>query len=229
MDLLATAAQLPDPQMALAFLGTLLGMLALGALQGGISAATSSAQARAEAQVQGRRRARLNQLIKRIRNPDYSGVEAAQSRDFTRAVQAAEAQAAQGNVFNTPGAQGRSDNIMAEMMADLARFKIQDEAERNRTIAGLLQDQAFSSLPPEAINVGLNALLGTLTGAAGGAAQAVGDRIAHPEAFDKPAEPATKDSKITIETSEPHTAGGSLQLGGLLGALGPSNRNFLID
>jgi Na+-translocating ferredoxin:NAD+ oxidoreductase RnfG subunit len=156
---------------------------ALGGLGGGVNAWGQSRQQRQQAEAQVPIRSRLTQSIERLRNPDYGQIDRAASRDYTQAVNAADAAAAQSGTLGSGAQQQMSGDILAQALANLAQFKLQDQLQREQAIAQIMQDPSFDAVDPNQIDVGLLTLMGALTGAAGGAGGAAAGIAGNPEAY----------------------------------------------
>jgi hypothetical protein len=159
---------------------TLLSALAGGAASA-FNAGNVARQNKTRAQKAAEIRARLDETIGRLNNPDYSLVNSAASRSYTRAADAASANAAQRGVSGGGSARGQSNNIMAQALANLAQFKLQDQASRQAQIAGILGNEAYTVPNPESINPGLEALMGLLGGGAANAGTALMTILGNPE------------------------------------------------
>jgi hypothetical protein len=156
---------------------------ALGGLGGGVNAWGQSRQQKQQAEAQVPIRSRLTQSIERLRNPDYGQIDRAASRDYTQAVNAADAAAAQSGTLGSGAQQAVQGDIMAQALAQLAQFKLQDQLQREEAIAQIMQDPSFDAVDPNQVDVGLMTLLGALTGAAGGAGGAAAGIAGNPEAY----------------------------------------------
>lgn len=147
----------------------------LGAAQGGIGAAQNASQENTRRKTAEGQRARLQGIIDRIRDVNYADVDMAQSSAYTSALNQAGASAASrgvsGGVKNAT-----QDRVLSGAIADLARFKTQDQLAREREIADIYGNDAFS-VPEGEMDVFGQLLLGGLLGAAGGGAEGLGNAI----------------------------------------------------
>lgn len=163
----------------------------LGLLSGGFGSISANRQNQQRARTAEAVRNQLQGVITRLRNPDYSGLNSASSRAYTRNQEAATANAAARGISGSGAAQGQANDILAAAMANLAQFKAQDQAQRESQVGQLYQSEAFATPEASSYNVGLDALLGALAGAAGGAGQTLAAQIANSEEKkkDKPKTP----------------------------------------
>lgn len=217
---------------------TLLSVLAGGAASA-FNAGNVARQNKTRAQKAAELRARLDATISRLENPDYSLVNSAASRSYTRAADAMSANAAQRGTSRGGSARGQGNNIMAQALANLAQFKLQDQASRQAQIASILGNEAYTVPDPSSINPGLEALLGLFGGGAANAGTALMTILGNPElsglsgnqqATPQTQAPATTPGNFGVQLQ---TVGQGSPLGGLtapLPKLGPSvsdSLNFL--
>lgn len=151
----------------------------LGAISGGFGAGQQASQENARRRAAEGQRARLLGLIDQIRDVGYADVDMAQSAAYTDALNQATAGAASrgvsGGVRNAA-----QDRVLAGAIADLARFKEQDQRAREQQIAGILQNDAFG-VPEGQMDVVGQGLLGGLIGLAGGGAEGLGNVLGNTE------------------------------------------------
>ena len=152
------------PQLLMTILSALSG--GLGGLFQGASAASDQKKLATAAE---ERRKRIDTLIGNIQKSDYSGLENASSRQYTRNLNAADAAASATNMMGSGSAGVSRDRIMADAIASLAATKMQNEQAKQQQIGQLLQDPAYATPDASAYNPFLTGLLGLLggTGAAG--------------------------------------------------------------
>lgn len=149
-------------------------------LGGGASAIASGRQARQQAADNRRaatgaqdRRERLLEIIGQINNRDLSGLDAQASNVFSRAANQIEANTAQRGVRNAPnaGAPRALNQTMAQVLANLAEARAQDQRQAQALIAQILGDESFGVVDPSQLpspgNAGLIAGLGGFLGGAG--------------------------------------------------------------
>lgn len=150
--------------MAINFLPFLISG-AMGALGGAIGAAREAAILNEQRNNSGLQRQRLDAVIANLRGADYSALVDGASRNLTRGLQASRANAYQGGLANS-GIQRSQENILsAEIAAALASQMMSDRLQRESAIANIYQNSAYADVPSKR-NVGLEGLLGFLTGGA---------------------------------------------------------------
>lgn len=209
----------------MAFLVPLIGSILAGLIGGGMQAGQQSAakkrelayeeeQRKAQASADERRRGQLDsrraeieQIMGNIdrqlglsadrvrRGAEYSGVENAASREFTRTMNAADAGAAMSGLAGSGLQQSAAQGVLGNVLAELAQFRMQDQNQREQLIGSMrsdaqgqqgqlvglinqiLNDPAYSGLTGDEATAGLqhlqpgryDAFGGALAGGAGAA------------------------------------------------------------
>lgn len=144
-----------------------------GGLGSAISAGSTEGANRRTAEGAAAQRRSLKTVLHELRNPDYNGVDAKFMLDLGRTMGQLRAQQAQ---RGTTGS-GRGDlafsSAITNGLADLAKFKAQDQTQRDQQIAQILSNPAFSAPNPETFDPTAAFFRGLLGGAAGGAGSAI--------------------------------------------------------
>lgn len=162
--------------------------LAASFLQGAIGSGIQANQAARENErnrlVMQMRRSELQPIIDRLRKArDYFGVDEQFVRDFSRASDQANQQAAQSGMTNAGrgGLDQVQGDLLASGLAELARFKTQDDMQREQMLAQILSDPTLygGQLPPE--NVGAQTAWGALGGGVAGLGSALNSFISTDE------------------------------------------------
>jgi hypothetical protein len=147
-----------------------------GAFAGGLSARGASRENQRQSEIAQMRREELRPIIERLRKArDYFGSEEHLVRDFSRAADQMAAQSAQTGMTNA-GSGGLDRNradLLGAMLAELARFKDQDQLQREQLLAQLVGDPSLYADAGGAVNVGRETFLGGLGGAFAGAGSAL--------------------------------------------------------
>lgn len=151
----------------------------LGLVSGGIGSSQNAQEENSRRRAAARQRQRLQNLINEIRSVNYADVDMAQSAAYTNATNQATASAASRGVSG--GQRGATqDRVLSGAIADLARFKTEDQRARNQQVAGILQNDAYT-VPEDPMSVMGQFLLGSLMGAAGGGAEGLGAVLGNSE------------------------------------------------
>jgi len=176
----------------------LIGLL-ISAIAGGIGSAVNRGNAvrdenarRRAAEAQRQRvqaaldvaRARVEDQLGMIRDVDYTGVGDAASSAYTAADETALARSLASGVRGGAANRVRND-VLSGAIADLARFKTEDQRNREQIVANVmanlgqleqqyLNDDSFD-VPEGEMNTFVESLLAMLLGGAGGAAEAAGN------------------------------------------------------
>lgn len=142
-------------------------ILAPAIIQGVLGLIGGGLQAGAQARAAGRRRERLEELIRQVRDIDMTSMERGASRRFSEAAGQFEALGAQQGTRRA-GRGGTADmqaQALGQVLGQLAEAESQRRQQAQQLEAGLLADPAFGGDEDPT----LAALIGGLTGATGAA------------------------------------------------------------
>jgi hypothetical protein len=155
-----------------------------GMFASGMHARGAARENQRQSEIAQMRREELRPIIERLRKArDYFGAEEHLVRDFSRAADQMAAQSAQTGMTNA-GSGGLDRNradLLGAMIAELARFKDEDQLQREQLLAQLVGDPSLYADAGAPINVGAETFWGGLGGAFAGAGSALNAFLSTPE------------------------------------------------
>lgn len=155
-------------------IGLLLAISGLASAGGNaISAGTTSAANRQQAQGYARQRAEYAPLLARLRNPNFGSLDRRAITEMSRASDQITANRASEGMLDAGrgGQDALVGQAVSDILASLAQAKQQADAQNQQLIAEILSGEAFAAPDPESFKPGQDALLGFLGGAAAGVGQ----------------------------------------------------------
>ena len=147
------------------------------AAQSGVSAFGASRENEDKKIMARNRRAAIRQSVKSLQDPNILPLIEASSRQLTKAL---EANSSSNNGIKDGVSAARANDLSADIAARLASTLINIEQQNNRTIAELLQDEAFAYDDPNSFNLGIDTFLGAILGAGGGLVEGLGTAYGAP-------------------------------------------------
>ena len=165
------------------FLPLITSMLQAG-MAGGMQANAATRENNEQARLARMRREELQPLLDRLMGgANHFGVEENLVRDFSRASDQMAAQAASTGMTNagSGGLDHNRSDLLGGLLAELAQFKTQEQAQRDQLVAALLSDPSMYDGFRQDGNVGGNTLLGILGGGLAGAGSILPAFLSTPE------------------------------------------------
>lgn len=155
-----------------------------GMLGQGLAANQATNQRNEDIRISALRRKELQPIIDRLTQAqDYFGVEEQLVRDFSRASDQMAAQGAQTGMTNagSGGLDANRSDLLGELIAGLAQFKMQNEAQNQAMAAELLSDPTLYDGSRTPGNAAGNTILGGLLGGVAGAGTQLSSYLSTPE------------------------------------------------
>lgn len=173
--------------MAIEFLLPMLAGILQGGIGSAIQAGTTARLNNEQIRLARLRREELQPVIDQLRTArDHSQLEEQMVRDFSRASDQMAAQSAQTGMTNAGSGgldQVRRD-VLGSMIASLSQAKSADDLQRQQMLAEILSDPSLYAGEHAPFNPGMDALLGGLGGALGGAGSVLTSFLSTPEGLD---------------------------------------------
>ena len=173
--------------MAIEFVLPVIASLLQGAAAGGLHAFQSGRQANEDRRLAGIRRAELQPIIDNLRKSrDWFQVEENLARNFSRSADQMAAEGAQTGMTGAGrgGLDQRRGDVLGELIASLSEAQMQDDRQRQAMLAELLSDPTLYAGQADQRNIGLESILGALTGGAAGLGSILPAFLSTPEGLD---------------------------------------------